>query len=193
MTSLYFDPPNKTTCRKTGLFIWYYLTMNTEIGNELLRRQTVDQEMRFKIIETGDASLWDDAIDRENTEFLERIIEEKGWPTISMVGEDASQAAWLLIQHADHKPELQARCLELLKSLPADEIRQANVAYLEDRVRVSQDRPQLYGTQFKRIDGNLEPYSIEDIDTLDERRALMGLETFEANKQRLIDQHKQKQ
>jgi hypothetical protein len=166
--------------------------MNDELRGELLRRQTIDQDMRNKLISSGDMAHWDEGVDIDNTRFLEEILLNSGWPTISMVGEEASQAAWLLIQHADHKPDLQAMCLELLKSLPIDEIRQSNVAYLEDRVRVAQGKPQLYGTQFKRIDGNFEPFPIEDVETLEERRVLMGLETFEANKQRLINQHNQK-
>lgn len=163
--------------------------MNNQIGSELLRRSVEDQAMRNKVIESGDMSLWNDEIDKQNTDYLERIVDEEGWPTISKVGNEASQAAWLIVQHADHKPEFQAKCLELLKTLPKTEVRPANIAYLEDRVRVAQGRQQLYGTQFYKEGDKFGPRLIEDESHLEERRAAMGLETFEANYQRILEQY----
>jgi len=163
--------------------------MSNELSRELLRRSAIDQEMRNKVIGSGDMSLWDDELDKQNTDYLEKIVNEDCWPTISKVGDEASQAAWLLVQHADHKPEFQAECLELLKTLPDTEVRPANVAYLEDRVRVAQGRPQLYGTQFYKEGDKFGPRPIEDEGRLEERRAAMGLETFEANQQQILEQY----
>jgi hypothetical protein len=39
-------------------------------------------------------------------------------------------------------------------------------------------RPQLYGTQFTMMDGQVAPQPIEDPGHLDERRAAVGLEPF---------------
>ena len=163
--------------------------MSNELSNELIRRSAVDRAMRNEVIESGDMTHWNDEIDKQNTEYLEKIVDEDGWPTISKVGDEASQAAWLLVQHADHKPDFQAKCLELLKTLPDTEVRAANIAYLEDRVRVAQGRPQLYGTQFYKEGDKFAPRQIEDEGRLEERRAAMGLETFEANQQRILEQY----
>ena len=38
-------------------------------------------------------------------------------------------------------------------------------------------KPQIYGTQFRIIDGVTEPFPIEDPDHVDERRTRVGLET----------------
>lgn len=159
--------------------------MGKELGVELLNRSQKDQDMRNKTIEQG-MSQWDSSIDEENTAYLETIVETSGWPTISAIGPEASQAAWLLVQHADHRPDFQAHCLELMKALPEGEVSPRNIAYLEDRVRVARGEPQLYGTQFYKTDGPLRPQPIEDEAHLEERRAAMGLESFEANKQRVI-------
>ncbi len=163
--------------------------MSNEVGAELLRRSAIDQEMRNKVIETNDMSLWNKTIDEDNTAFLEECINQTGWPIISEVGEEASQAAWLLVRHADHMPEFQARCLDMLKALPEGEVRHSNVAYLEDRVRVAQGRPQLYGTQFYKEGDAFGPRPIEDEAHLEERRAAMGLGTFGAYRQRLLEQY----
>lgn len=67
------------------------------------------------------------------------------------------------------------RALELMRiAVEAGDADAAELAYLTDRVRVVQDRPQVYGTQF----GPTGPRQIEDPDELDERRAAVGLEPF---------------
>ncbi|NUR03762.1 MAG: hypothetical protein HOY79_46810 [Streptomyces sp.] len=95
-----------------------------------------------------------------------------------MVGADGAQAAWLLAQHADADLEFQRGCLSLmLDGLEAGTADSAHVAFLSDLILVAEDRPQLYGTQF-RVLGGL-PVKIEEPDKLDARRAVMGLGSFE--------------
>jgi len=142
--------------------------------------------MRKKISEADDAlSAWDKSIDEDNTTWLKGIVEKYGWPTISDIGPDGSQAAWLLVQHADHDPDFQSQCLALMHALPKGEVKPANIAYLEDRVRVAQGKPQLYGTQFYREGGKFAPQPIEDPDNLEKRRQAMGLEPFSENQERV--------
>lgn len=51
------------------------------------------------------------------------------------------------------------------------------VAYLDDRIRIYEGRPQRYGTQFDiDEDGAAVPYIIEEPETVDERRQSIGLE-----------------
>lgn len=161
--------------------------MQHELSTELIQRSQKDQEMRNNSI--ADISQWDASVDRENTAWFEDVVRLHGWPTISSVGEEACQAAWLLVQHADHKPDFQAACLAEMKCLPDGEIKPAHIAYLEDRVRVAEGKPQLYGTQFYKEDGPFKPRPIEDVANLEARRAAMGLETFEANEQRIIEMY----
>ncbi|GAA2107670.1 hypothetical protein HKK74_34235 [Actinomadura alba] len=51
----------------------------------------------------------------------------------------------------------------------------ADLAHLEDRVRVNSGRPPLYGTQYGLTEAGFGPWPIEDPERLDERRAAMGL------------------
>jgi hypothetical protein len=94
------------------------------------------------------------------------------------VGEEGATAAWLFAQHADRHPDLQRKFLDLLRdAVAAGEATARHLAYLEDRVRVAQGRPQLYGTQFTQVvlQARYEPMPIEDPDYVDERRAAVGL------------------
>ena len=118
-------------------------------------------------------------MDTGNTRWLADILATRGWPGRSMAGEDGAAAAWLLAQHADLDLGLQRAFLDALRGAVAEgEASPANLAYLEDRVRVSDGRPQLYGTQFTVTDGEFGPCPIEDRQQLDERRAAAGLEPF---------------
>ncbi len=151
-----------------------------EIAKRLLAMREVDQKMR-----SAEDDGWDDDVDRKNTDAMKEIIGQIGWPTTSKVGNDASRAAWLLVQHADHEPQFQERCLVFLKEQTEGEVRLQDVAYLEDRVRVNTGRPQPYGTQFRETrnpDGQVVAYGprpIEDPERVNERRAAMGLEPLE--------------
>ena len=66
------------------------------------------------------------------------------------------------------------RCLRLrYGAVEAPDAPPANLAYLEDRVRMFRGEPQVYGTQFIEKDGMYEPWPIEDVERVDERRASM--------------------
>ena len=54
--------------------------------------------------------------DEERTERLVEILDEYGWPGHDLVGEDGSTAAWVIAQHSDLDPEVQAQALELLRA-----------------------------------------------------------------------------
>jgi hypothetical protein len=49
------------------------------------------------------------------TERLAEILDEHGWPSHDLVGEDGSTAAWVIAQPADLDLDLQRRALELLR------------------------------------------------------------------------------
>ena len=120
-------------------------------------------------------------MDTDNTRWLADLVAARGWPGCTLAGPDGAKAAWLLAQHADRDPELQRTFLEALRGAVADgDASPGNLAYLEDRVRVHEGRPQLCGTQFTVIDGELRPSPIEDPERLDERRAEAGLGPFAA-------------
>ena len=85
-------------------------------------------------------------------------------------------------------PVLQRAFLDALRrEVTQGEASPAHLAYLEDRVRVGAGQPQLYGTQFTIIDGELGPCPIEDPQRLDDRRAAAGLKPFAAYESRMRD------
>ena len=82
-----------------------------------------------------------------------------------------------MAQHADLDQDFQQHALSLMRDLPESEVNPRNVAYLEDRVRVGQGRPQFYGTQGKIECGIVKAFPIEDKAGVDRRRAALGMST----------------
>jgi hypothetical protein len=79
---------------------------------------------------------------------LRQILAEHGWPGISLVGEDGADGAFLVAQHADEDVAFQRECLALLEeAYRRGDVPGRHLAYLTDRVRAAEGRPQVYGTQ----------------------------------------------
>lgn len=67
-----------------------------------------------------------------------------------------------------------------MKAEPQGEVDTQDIAFLEDRIAVSEGRPQLYGTQFyDDSDGQTKPRPILDPENIEKRRKTMGLYSFE--------------
>ena len=158
------------------------------LRDELLARQATDQEVREATVERwpGGALIdMDDPlherwmqVDRDIEQWLRETLDRYGWPPISAVGEEAANAAWLLAQHADDL-EFQVRCHNLMRDAAAvGEADRGSLAYLSDRVDVRHGRPQRYGTQHEWRDGRAVPSPIADPDSVDARRAAVGLPTL---------------
>jgi hypothetical protein len=157
---------------------------NHALRQELLKRVKQDQAIRDELIKKGvqhpDAEIIArmQAIDSDNTVRMKTIIKQYGWPGPELVGKDGAEAAFLLVQHADHK--FQKEVLPMVRdAYLANKLTGQNYALLLDRVLVAEGKPQVYGTQAKGFDqwkGHepvLEP--IEDEANVDKRRAEVGL------------------
>lgn len=120
-------------------------------------------------------------IDHFHTGHLKAILAIHGWINISKFGKEADRQAWLLVQHADHDPHFQTRCVSILeKLLPLNETDRKNYAYLYDRTALKRGLRQRYGTQAKIADNQIELLPFEgSLNDLNERRCKMSLEPIE--------------
>lgn len=141
------------------------------LREELLRMAADDQEVRHSAGK-GDFSRWE-AVDAANLARLKQIVSQVGWPTVAMVGTDGANAAWLIAQHADRDKSFQHRVLELMTPLVQQgQASGKNFAYLYDRTHY----PQRYGTQGDCVSkAEWQPFEIEDLPNVDERRRAVGL------------------
>jgi hypothetical protein len=116
------------------------------------------------------------AVDTANTRWLRTIVARDGWPTRARVGVDGLNAAFLLVQHADHDTAFQAWVLpHLVRAFHAGELPGQEVALLTDRLASARGVPQEYGTQTDLRDRRIVVKAIRDSAQVDARRATMGL------------------
>jgi len=154
------------------------------LRKEILALMDEDQAARKAYIATKDPKAQEriKASDAKTTARMKEVVAKYGWPGKSIIGEDGTRAAWLLVQHADEAADLQKLCLPLLeKAVAAGESPKENYAYLYDRVAVHDGRPQRYGTQF----ANGVPDPIEDEAHVDERRKEVGLGSMAAYREQM--------
>ncbi|MEL7161936.1 MAG: DUF6624 domain-containing protein, partial [Bacteroidota bacterium] len=161
-----------------------------ELSEELIQRRKIDQQLRnkwIKMIGKGktEGKKYEDLTtqlldtDHENTNRMREIVAEYGWPTHAMVGRSASNAAWILVQHADRQPDFQAECLVLLQAAyEAGEADADNYAYLHDRVKRSRGERQRYATQSVKnaVTGESSFGGLEDEARVQTNRTAMNID-----------------
>lgn len=162
-----------------------------DIAQELVERRRRDLDVRRRLIAEGKLfrgyNPEMEKIHLENARRLQEIIIQIGWPAQEQVGEEASQAAWLIVQHAISLPSFMKSSLALMREQEkARTIDPVNLAFLSDRIAMYENSPQSYGTQF--VDdqqGQLVPYRLDNsIARVNQRRQKLGLNTIE---ERLIE------
>jgi len=163
------------------------LVTNLELRKELLTRVEEDQQIRNEMIKSGvdhpsKAILARiDEIGLRNTERMKSIIKEYGWPDSKLVGWDGTEAAFTLVQHADHS--FQKELLPLMqKEFREGALKGPNYALFIDRVLAEDGKPQIYGSRARPFEewhaGEPVLCPIEDEANVDKRRAEVGLSTL---------------
>jgi hypothetical protein len=127
-------------------------------------------------------------VDARASDYIMRVLESYDWIDIERFGTRVSKFAWLLVQHADHRPQFQALALERMQPhLDKGTIKPANYAHLWDRVAVNSGREQRYGTQpvWKCTNRRLQLEPLEDPANVNARRAKLGLDSVESGLARM--------
>lgn len=160
--------------------------MNYEdIADKIIELNNEDLALRDKLVQTGQLN---DGYNEEmkdlhnkNANLLNEIIDTIGYPSTDKVGEEASEATWLIIQHSIGQPDFMKKCVKLLEvAVRENRANPKNLAYLTDRIAVFEGQPQLYGTQFDwDKNGKLSPHYFDDLAKVNNRRKSIGLNSLE--------------
>lgn len=126
---------------------------------------------------------------RDNTEWLRGVVAERGWPGRSLVGDDGTDAAWLLLQHAGSgvptigTPDnlrFQASCVPLLRdAVRAGEVPPWQLAHVVDNLhaRAGEDAEFAVLTSAYVRDGDLVVLRPGlNADRIDDARRRIGLD-----------------
>ena len=124
------------------------------------------------------------AIDLENQAALIALAPSARWFTFEDYGEEASRAAFYIVQHAN--VDLWRIYVPLLEPLVGTgQIDDAQYALMYDRLAINEGRPQRYGSQYtcEGRQSRLAPLETDEA-TVDERRAAMGMVSMADNAKR---------
>lgn len=160
-----------------------------KLKNRLISMYKEDQAVRSAPYRSGSATRKlmerQKMTDSRLTLELERIVGQHGWPTITLVGLQASQDAAVILLHSpDHS--FQRKLLPKLEKLSEErQIVGSDVATLVDKILIADGKPQEYGTQFFFSKGRGCMYPVKDPAHLDERRSRVLLPPMHDYKQML--------
>ena len=117
--------------------------------------------------------------DSVNLEIVTGILSRKGWLGPDEVGERASMAIFLVIQHSDSLTQV-TWLPAMRRAVQQGKARAEDLALLEDRVLTEQGKGQLYGSQVRQgPDGKAAFFPIQDEPNVNKRRATVGLGPLE--------------
>ena len=169
-----------TNCKITNKRMDY-----KSIAARIIALKDADLALRGRLVQNGQLgegyNKEMEGLHNSNAKILNEIIDTIGYPTIDKVGKDASEAAWLVIQHSIGQPGFMRKCVGLLENAVSEnKADPLNLAYLADRIAVSEGKLQLYGTQFDWDEnGELSAHPFDDLAKVNQRRKLIGMNTLE--------------
>ncbi|AGC78233.1 hypothetical protein LX97_02971 [Nonlabens dokdonensis] len=160
-----------------------------DVIEEIIALKTADLALRDRLVKEG--KLFEgyhkamEELHISNAHRLNEIIDQYGFPILEKIGKEASQAAWLVVQHAISLPSFMKRYQELLMKVESpSQISKEQLAYLSDRIAVFEEQPQLFCTQFDwDANGLLSPQKYDDLSTVNKRRNHLGWNTVEEQTQ----------
>jgi len=147
----------------------------------LIKAAQLDMETRARLAARGDLFKGYhpemEAVHNANADLLAQVFDVMGWPGRHRLDDDGAAAAFIILQHAIGRPEIQRRGLSLmLDAIPQGHANAMDAAYLADRIAIYEGGKQTFGTQFDwDSNGQLSPAPTHDLANLEERRASVGL------------------
>lgn len=149
---------------------------NPSYRRKLLELEKEDQ-VQYEALARGkpDAKALKD-LQVKHLAYLRRALDRSdAIPNVEEVGRDGIAALWLLIQHADGDPELQARALAQLEPLAArGDLDPSKFALLTDRVLLASGKPQKFGSQLRDMKTG-QALQLQDVQAVQRERAALGL------------------
>lgn len=173
-------------------------TYNKSLQEKLIQIYLADQKDRIEYDKHLSKKHYTDIVLKKATEKLDRndlnrigqidsIIKIHGYPGKSLVGLKYSHYALIIILHSQSNKLI--NYFNLLEvAVHNGELGKENYSYFVDRFLIGTERRQLFGTQYKIINGEIIIFPIGHPDHLDERRNNFGFPKFKDDLKSLNDE-----
>lgn len=120
---------------------------------------------------------WLDRV-RERSSVVESLLDTHGMASVRSDRSGAYKAMLVLILHSGDT-RLMKKYLKQHQSTDASNVLMQDRAFIEDKIMLEEMGVQLYGTQFKLVDGAVTLLPIFDEKNVDKRRLKIGLSFLE--------------
>ena len=175
---------------------------NQNLANKINKMYELDQSVQTDVMIANQNGVTKEKMDelfkkvpetfKKHIPILKQIIAENGYPTYELVGKEAGDNFFTMVQHSDADLQFQKDCLRIIAKLVKK--KQANArsfAYLTDRVNINSGKPQIYGTQLDYKDDKAIPKNLKDPKNVNKRRLEMGLDSLEDYLRKATEFHQQ--
>jgi hypothetical protein len=139
----------------------------------LFSDETLDLEVRTEFQSGAGGYIYQ--VDTLNTAELKVILQEYSWADIIEGDPQLFKQAFHVVQHSPDETFRAEVLAEISLYAERGEIDGQEYALMYDRVELAAGRQQLYGSQYKCVDGQYDVYDLKDPDGVDARRAIMGM------------------
>jgi hypothetical protein len=148
------------------------------IEDQIYRKQSKKIEAKFGFNSNQMETHWAliQKTDSVNLIKVTVILDSYGWLGPDSIGEQGSKTLFLVIQHSELA--IQEKYLPLMRdAVQKGKAKGYDLALLEDRVALRNNKKQIYGSQIGRDTETLQYYvsPLEDPDNVDKRRTTVGL------------------
>lgn len=167
---------------------------NPELAGLLSDLFIADQKTRKEAVHYEKVKKYDSAdslrvITRHNDSIIQNTLfplidSLKSFPDSKTVGSFGLNTIFLVIQHS-HSQKKYYPYLKILSE--KGELKKSTIALMEDRINMTDDRPQKFGSQLKQlkddsgnyISGKYIPYLVQSLDSINIYRRDVGLDSIE--------------
>ncbi|MDP1726826.1 MAG: hypothetical protein Q8M15_08580 [Bacteroidota bacterium] len=147
------------------------------LDDQTYRRQLIEIEKKLGWGSKESEQIWDiiRVKDSLNEMAVKGILDQYGWLGVDSIGEQGNKTLFLVIQHSN--PVTQIKYLPMMRdAVKRGKANGSSLALLEDRVALGQGKMQIYGSQLWQDSSGTYVQPIEDVENVDKRRALIGLQ-----------------
>jgi hypothetical protein len=145
-----------------------------EVFIDMFSDPTLDADVRTQFQKAGGDYV--EAIDELNTNEFKDLMRDKSWRQLAETESRLAARAFSIVQHTNDD-EFQRTTLAQIEPLAKEGLMDGqHYALMYDRVQLkTEDGQQLYGSQTKCIDGQYDVHKLAAPESVDERRAAMGM------------------
>ena len=159
--------------------------LNIPLFLQLLQYESEDQNARWTGISSVKKGKYKadfiDTLNLKHLKFIDSLLAQRVELSKVTVGQAGMHAIFLFIQHCQDRERQERYATQILNWVNSNDIKKEDYAIYIDRIRVRQNKAQVYGSQYwvDKENNKLVLYPVENISELNKNRKLIGLQSIQ--------------